>query len=173
MWLSWLDNISKRGSSIPGVTAEIRQPRGLSNRSPGLTIKWDPAKFGISGEEVSELLYTTEPRVALGGGREGRGASDGQTGISISAFMMQPGNDKVVADRVYSILSTPRPAKAKLAPKPPAADLSGVWDVHIDFIAGSAEHSLSIKQTSNRLIGVHQGDFVGRDLTGSIDGETV
>jgi uncharacterized pyridoxal phosphate-dependent enzyme len=173
MWLSWLDNISKRVSSIPGVTTEIRQPRGLSNRSPGLTIKWDPAKFGITGEEVSDLLYTTEPRVALGGGREGRGASDGQTGISISAFMMQPGNDKVVADRVYSLLSTPRPAKPKPTPKPPAADLSGVWDVHIDFIAGSAEHSLSIKQAANRLVGVHQGDFVGRDLSGNIDGDAV
>src|SRR5712691_8501417 len=63
MWLSWLDNISKRVTSIPGVTTEIRQPRGLSNRSPGLTIKWDPAKFGVTGEEVADHLYTTEPRV--------------------------------------------------------------------------------------------------------------
>jgi D-glucosaminate-6-phosphate ammonia-lyase len=172
MWLSWLDNISKRVGSIAGVTAELRQPRGLSNRSPGLTIRWDPVKLGITGEEVSEHLYTTEPRIALGGGRAGSG-TNGQTGISISASMMQPGNDKVVADRIYEILSRPRPAKPPQTPKPPAADLSGVWDVQIDFIAGSAKHTLSIRQNGNLLAGVHQGDFVGRDLSGSIDGEAV
>jgi len=172
MWLSWLDNISKRVTSITGVTADIRQPRGLSNHSPGLTIRWDPVKFGVTGEEVSDHLYTTEPRIALGGGRVGGGA-DGQTSISISASMMQPGNDKVVADRIHEILSTPRPPKPPYTSRPPVVDLSGVWDVHIDFIAGSTQHTLSIKQNGNRLAGVHQGDFVGRDLSGSIDGDAV
>src|SRR5262245_11364435 len=133
-WLSWLDHISKRVTAIPGVTADIRQPRGLSNHSPGLTIRWDPVKFGISGEEVAQHLYTTEPRIALGGGgaAASRGAQNGLTSIGISASMMAPGNDKVVADRVYEILSKPRPPKPPREPIPPATDLSGVWDVQID-----------------------------------------
>jgi len=45
--------------------------------------------------------------------------------------------------------------------------------VHIDFIAGSTQHTLSIRQEGNRLAGVHQGDFVGRDLSGTIDGDAV
>ena len=157
-WISWLDNISKRVTAIPGVTADVRQPRGLSNRSPGLTIRWEPVKFGISGEEVAQHLYITEPRIALGGGgaAAGRGAQNGLTSIGISASMMAPGNDKVVADRVYEILSKPRPPKPPHQPNPPATDLSGVWDVQIDFIAGSAHHTLSIKQEGNRLAGVHQ-----------------
>ena len=40
-------------------------------------------------------------------------------------------------------------------------------------IAGSTRHTLSIKQDGNRLAGVHQGDFVGRDLSGTIDGNAV
>ena len=174
-WVSWLDNISKRLTAIPGVTADVRQPRGLSNHSPGLTIRWDPVKFGISGEEVAEYLYTTEPRIALGGGggAAGRGAQNGLTSISISASMMGPGNDKVVADRIYEVLSKPRPPKHPQELKPPAIDLNGIWDVHIDFIAGSTQHTLSIKHDGNRLAGIHQGDFVGRDLSGTIDGEAV
>jgi hypothetical protein len=119
-WVSWLDNISKRVTAIPGVTADVRQPRGLSNRSPGLTIRWDPVKFGISGEEVAQHLYITEPRIALGGGgaAAGRGAQNGLTSIGISASMMAPGNDKVVADRVYEILSKPRPPKPPTSPTP-------------------------------------------------------
>ena len=87
--------------------------------------------------------------------------------------MMAPGNDKIVADRVYEILSEPRPPKPAHQPVPPATDLSGVWDVQIDFIAGSARHTLSLRQEGNHLAGVHQGDFVGRDLSGTIDGDTV
>jgi L-seryl-tRNA(Ser) seleniumtransferase len=175
MWVSWMDNISRRVTVIPGVTADIRQPRGLSNHSPGLTIRWDPVKFGISGEEVAEHLFTTEPRITLGGGggAAGRGGQSGLTSVSISASMMGAGNDKIVGDRIYEVLSKPRPPKSAPQLQAPATDLSGIWDVHIDFIAGSATHTLSIRQEQNRLAGVHQGDFVGRDLSGTIDGDRV
>jgi L-seryl-tRNA(Ser) seleniumtransferase len=174
MWVSWMEGIRSRVAAIPGVTAEIRQPRGLSNHSPGLTIRWDPVKFGISGEEVTDHLFTTEPRIAIGGGGGGgRGAQNGLTGISISASMMGGDNVKVVGDRIYEVLSKQRPPKPAPQLKPPAADLSGIWDVRIDFIAGSSTHTLSIRQEENRLAGVHQGDFVGRDLSGTIDGDSV
>src|SRR5204862_1605019 len=42
-WLSWLDNISKRVSTIDSVKTAVREPTGLSNRSPELIITWDPA----------------------------------------------------------------------------------------------------------------------------------
>jgi L-seryl-tRNA(Ser) seleniumtransferase len=174
MWVSGMEGIGSRVTAIPGVTAEVRQPRGLSNHSPGLTIRWDPMKFGISGEEVAEYLFTTEPRIALGGGGgAGRGAQNGLTGISISASMMGGDNVKVVGDRIYDVLSKPRPPKPAPQLKPPGSDLSGIWDVHIDFIVGSSTHTLSIRQEKNRLAGVHQGDFVGRDLSGTIDGDSV
>jgi D-glucosaminate-6-phosphate ammonia-lyase len=157
-WVSWLDNISKRVTAIPGVTADVRQPRGLSNRSPGLTIRWDPVKFGISGEEVAQHLYITEPRIALGGGgaAAGRGAQNGLTSIGISASMMAPGKrQSSCRSRLRDPLQA-APAQAPHQPNPPATDLSGVWDVQIDFIAGSAHHTLSTKQEGNRLAGVHQ-----------------
>jgi len=174
-WVSWMENISKRVTAIPGVTADIRQPRGLSNHSPGLTIRWDPVKFGISGEEVSEHLLSTEPRITLGagGGAAGRGAQSGLTSVSISASMLGAGNDKIVGDRIYEVLSQPRQPKPPRQLKTPAADLGGIWDLHIDFICGSTQHTLSIKQDGNRLTGVHQGDFVARDLSGTIDGEAI
>jgi L-seryl-tRNA(Ser) seleniumtransferase len=174
-WVSRLDKISKRVTAIPGVTADVREPRGLSNHSPGLTIRWDPVRSGISGEEVAEILYNTEPRIALGGsgGVAARGAQSGLTSISVSASMMADGDEAVVADRVYAVLSQQRPPKPPREHKPPSADLGGIWDVHLDFIAGSTEHTLSIRQEGNRLAGVHQGDFVGRDISGTIDGDVV
>jgi L-seryl-tRNA(Ser) seleniumtransferase len=37
----------------------------------------------------------------------------------------------------------------------------------------TSSHTLHVKQVGNRLEGTHQGDFVSRDLTGTIDGNTV
>src|SRR5438876_11153510 len=91
MWTSWMNNIATRVSKIDGVKAAVREPRGLSNHSPGLTITWDPATLGITGEEVSNILYTTEPRIALGGGGGGGGRAASETSICITAHMMSPG----------------------------------------------------------------------------------
>ncbi len=176
-WISWLNNIAGRVSKIDGVKTAVREPRGLSNHSPGLSIAWDPAKLGITGEEVSNLLYTTEPRIALGGsgggggGRGGRGA--GETSISITAYMMAPGEDKIVGDRIFQILSAQRPPWKPETPKTPAGDLTGRWDVRIEFAAGSTEHAFHVKQQGNQLVGTHQGEFVARDFSGAISADDV
>src|SRR5437667_1112530 len=172
MWISWMNNIAGRVSKIDGVKTALREPRGLSNHSPGLSITWDPAKLGITGEEVSNILYTTEPRIALGGGGGGGRGSRGsnETGISITAYMMSPGEDKIVGDRIHQILSAKRAPRQPEAPKTPAGDLTGRWDVHIEFAAGSTDHTLHVKQQGNQVVGTHQGDFVARDCSGAISG---
>src|SRR5436190_5717635 len=38
MWTQWMQTIADRVSRIAGVTATVRQPRGLGNHSPGLGI---------------------------------------------------------------------------------------------------------------------------------------
>jgi uncharacterized pyridoxal phosphate-dependent enzyme len=178
MWTAWMNTIASRVSQVDGVTTAIRQPRGLSNHSPGLSISWDAAKLGITGQEVSRILNTTEPRILLGGGGGGggggRGGRDGgQTGISITAYMMSPGEDKIVGERIHAILSARRPVKNAEPPKAPSGDLSGRWEVHIEFAAGSGDHIFHVKQQGSQLVGTHQGDFVSRDFSGTISGDEV
>jgi D-glucosaminate-6-phosphate ammonia-lyase len=171
-WMSWLNNIAARVSKVDGVTTAIREPRGLSNHSPDLSITWDASKLGITGEEVSDILYTTEPRIALNGGG-GRGGQAGtQTGVSITAYMMSPGEDRIVGDRIHGVLSAARPAKSSELPAP-AGDLTGRWDVHIEFAAGSADETLHLNQQGNRIFGTHQGAFVSRECSGSVAGNEV
>lgn len=173
IWTEWMQAIADRVIKIDGVSAAVREPRGLNNHSPGLSITWDPAKLGITGDAVTDMLWTTEPRIALaGGGGGGRGASN-QTGISITAYMMMPGDAKIVADRLHEILSAKRPAWHPETPKTPAADLTGRWDLRIQFAAGSSDHTLHVRQQGNQLVGTHQGDFVARDFSGSISGNDV
>jgi uncharacterized pyridoxal phosphate-dependent enzyme len=174
-WLSYLDTISKRLSQISGVTTSVREPAGLSNRSPALSVSWDPGKLHITGEEVAEIVARTKPRIALGAGGGGGGANNevppDQTSISITAWMMQPGDDKVVANRLFEILAQKRDPKPPLTP--PSVNVSGRWDVNIEFFSSKSQHSLILEQEGNRLHGVHKGDFSVRDVFGTIEGNSV
>ena len=177
-WVGRCDTIANRVTKIPGVTASVRrEPGGRGNRSPRVSIQWDSTKLGITGAEVTEILDTTEPRIVLGGG--GGGGQDGQpqgggdTGISITAFQMAPGDDKIVADRVSQILSVKRTLKPAEPPKSPAGSVSGHWKVDIQFAASKSTHTLDLVQDGGRVKGTHQGNFRARDLTGTIDGDTV
>lgn len=163
-WTGWMNNIGSRVSQVDGVKATVREPRGLSNHTPGLSISWDPSKISVTGEEVSKTLFTTEPRITLNPSRDG---------ISIAAYMMQPGEDKIVGDRIHQVLSAARGPRPKPAPAPPAGDLTGRWEVQVQFAAGSSRHAFDVVQKGNRVVGTHQGDFLTRDCSGTIDGDRV
>jgi L-seryl-tRNA(Ser) seleniumtransferase len=86
--------------------------------------------------------------------------------------MLSSGEEKIVADRLHGVLSNP-PRKETPPPAAPTADLSGAWDVRIEFEAGASSHTLHLRQRGNNLDGSHQGDFVSRDLEGTIEGDVV
>jgi D-glucosaminate-6-phosphate ammonia-lyase len=177
-WLGYLDTISKRVSAVEGVKTALREPTGLSNKSPSLSITWDPRTLHITGEEIAEDCARNKPRIALGagvGGPRGRGADniepDSVTGISITAWMMQPGDDRIVADRLHELLSKKRSPKS--SPAAPAGNIGGRWDVTLEFFSSKSEHSLTLEQDGNKLHGIHKGDFSTRDVFGTIEGNQI
>jgi D-glucosaminate-6-phosphate ammonia-lyase len=180
-WTAWLENIANRVSRINGVTTNIRQPQGLGNRTPNLTISWNPDQFNATGQDIATYLSTTKPRIALsaggGGGRGPAGATAAPatptTSISIAAWMMQPGDDKIVADRIFAALNMKRPPLPKQM-KAAGADLKGRWDVTVQYFNEKSDHKFIIEQQDgNWLKGSHQGTFSTNELEGTIEGNEV
>jgi len=167
MWESWLNEIATSVKRVDGVTATMRQPSAdLSNRTPQLNVQWDAAKLGITGQEVFKHLLETEPRINL--------ANSGPNSVSVVPYQMQAGDEKVVADRLYGVLSKPPKMDAPPAPPSgPASNVAGVWEVKLDFVYGSAKHKVVFEQENNRLVGSHEGEFASGDLTGTIAGNRV
>jgi L-seryl-tRNA(Ser) seleniumtransferase len=170
VWASWLDTIARRIAPVAGVTTSQTPVEGLSNRMPLLQVHWDKARLGTTGEAVAKLLFESEPRIALfpaRGGLEGN-----ETGLTIGPYMMAPGDETVVAERLLAVLS--KPPRVEEKPKAtPAGDLTGAWDVRIQYAASESTHRLHVRQRGNDLDGTHQGDFLSRDLRGTIDGDRV
>ena len=168
-WMSWLEAISARVSRIDGVTTSITETTALSNRTPSLTIGWDRTRIGISGADLARHLLDTEPRIATPGGRD-RGTA---ASISITPYQMASGEERIVAEKIYTALASAPRLTAAAAAAAAAAEVSGQWDVRIEYLASASTHTLHLRQTGNHLEGSHQGDFVARDLSGTIEGNAV
>jgi L-seryl-tRNA(Ser) seleniumtransferase len=143
----------------------------LSNRTPSLRVWWDPQGLGFSGETISRVLLETEPRIAMAAAR--RTGPPAETGVTVTPYMMSPGDEHIVADRLHALLTKGGMREPSPSVMPAAADLTGRWQVRIDYAAGSSTHVLHIRQRNGELDGTHQGDFVSRDLTGTINGSDV
>jgi seryl-tRNA(Sec) selenium transferase len=175
-WLGWLDTIARRMRTVDGVATAVREPTDLSNKSPSLVISWDSSRLHVTGEELAEELARTAPRIALGagigGGRGNEARPPGTTGVTVTAWQMQPGEDKIVADRLHAVLTRKRAPKPAEMPAP-SGNLTGHWDVDVEFFSSRSRHTLFIEQDGNWIQGSHKGDFSVRDLAGMIEGDHV
>ncbi|HTF17390.1 MAG TPA: aminotransferase class V-fold PLP-dependent enzyme [Chryseolinea sp.] len=166
-WLSWIDEISKKLTTVAGVTTTVSEPTGLSNRSPRLNISWDADKLHITGEEVAEIVARSKPRIAIGA-RSG----EGKTSINITPSQMRPGNAKVVAGRLHEILSQKRkPIMDEMATA--KANITGHWEVQMEFFSSKSTHYFFLQQDGNWVSGSHQSDFSTQQIVGMIEGEDV
>ena len=109
-----------------------------------------------------------EPRITLFGRN---GASD--AGVSITAYMMQPGDAKIVAQKLHETLSKAAGTALVKDTTPPASQIAGEWDVTIQFAASVAQHGLYLTQKGSELTGSHRGDFLTRDVSGSLHGSNL
>ena len=166
-WLSYLDNISKQVSKINGIKTAVEEPTELSNRSPRLKVSWDPDALNITGDEVAENFARTKPRIAIGSSNE-----PGTTSIHITTGQMQPGNDKVVAERIYNLLSQKRNPRST-SMTAPTVTLAGHWDVTVEFFTSKSEHKLFIEQDGNWIQGTHTSDFSEQEVMGMVEGDQV
>jgi uncharacterized pyridoxal phosphate-dependent enzyme len=166
-WLSWLDIISKKVVQIEGVTTSVFEPTELSNKSPVLNIIWDSTKLNITGEEIAEIVGRSKPRIAVGSETEGN-----KTSLQITTGQMQPGNEVVVANRIHEILSQKRKPKSADM-KPAASNITGRWELKVEFFSSTSTHLLNIEQDGNWIVGSHKGDFTVRDLAGTIEGDEI
>jgi uncharacterized pyridoxal phosphate-dependent enzyme len=167
-WISWMNHIASVVGPVDGVSCSIEETKELSNQTPELNIKWDTSKIGISGMDVERALFAGEPRITLFGRNGGS-----EAGVSITAYMMQPGDAAVVAQKLHEALSKASGSVLARDTTPPASQIAGEWDVTIQFAASVSQHGFYLTQDNSELTGSHRGDFLTRDVSGSLHGNTL
>jgi hypothetical protein len=69
----------------------------MANHVPHLEIKWDAQRIKITPHDAYTALRQGSPSIVLTTG-ERPGA------LSMNSFMLQPGDDAIVADKLYQVL---------------------------------------------------------------------
>lgn len=169
-WMNWMNTIAKRISGIEHVNTVISEPKGIDNRSASLAILWDPQKLHLTSAELIQELISSRPRITLSAGR---GLESAKASISINASQMQPGQDKIVGDKIFELLSKKRSPKTDTLMKVPSASVNGRWDLVIDYFSSKSDHVVYFEQDGNWIKGIHKTDFSVREISGSMEGNEI
>jgi L-seryl-tRNA(Ser) seleniumtransferase len=101
------ERIAGQLKSIPTVQTQIFIPP-VANHVPHLLVTYDQSRVKITGVKVMEKMRQGTPRIELNPGTGGPPASAGLPGgsntIVVGVWMMQPGEDLVVAKRLREVL---------------------------------------------------------------------
>ena len=98
-WKEWearVASIANAAKTVSGVTTESYVPP-IADHTPTLKISWDTGKVKLSGDELLQKLSKGDPSIEAYGG--------GKNSITVSPWMMLPGQEKIVATRIKEELS--------------------------------------------------------------------
>jgi L-seryl-tRNA(Ser) seleniumtransferase len=95
-WQRRLEYVSSQVTKIPTVTTSFPTP-GIANHVPHLDIKWDAKRIPMTPREVGKALRDGKPSVVLSTGEHGEA-------LSMNSFMLQPGEEKVIAAELVKFL---------------------------------------------------------------------
>ena len=92
-WWSRLDMISRQITRVAGVSTAYFVP-DIANHVPHMQINWDPRKVSLTPEQAAATLKQSKPCIVL---------ATTEIGLAMNSFMLQPGEDKIIADRLVNL----------------------------------------------------------------------
>lgn len=101
--------IAGQVKTLPSVQTNIFVPP-VANHVPHLLISYDENRIKITGPEVMQKIRQGNPRIELNPATGGNPASVGLPGgpntIVVGVWMLQPGEDQIVAQRLHEVLQS-------------------------------------------------------------------
>lgn len=94
LWEMQIKTIIDAVIDIPGVKPERHVPK-VANHVPSLRLSWDQDKIKMTPNELRQKLRDGHPSIETVGGKEN---------VGITTWMMDPGQERIVASRIREIL---------------------------------------------------------------------
>jgi len=101
------DRIAAQLKTIPTMEARVEIPHVAANAVPHLLLRYDPSKIKIAPREVMAELRKGTPSIELNpmtGSKNGGGLTCDENTIVVGVWMLQPGEDLIVAKRLKEVL---------------------------------------------------------------------
>ncbi len=94
MWQNQIKMIQDAALSVAGVKADVHVPE-IANHVPALTVSWNENKVKASASDIRDALRNGHPSIETMGGKDT---------IDITTWMMNPGEERIVAKRLKELL---------------------------------------------------------------------
>lgn len=94
-WQGRLELISNEITKVGSVRTSFFVP-DIANHVPHMRIAWDESRISLTPQEAAKLLREAKPSIAISHG-------ESQPGLSMNSFMLQPGEDKIVATQLSKL----------------------------------------------------------------------
>ena len=164
-WYADLTVIAERIGQAPRARGEVIEPEGV-DLVPRLRVSWDRWHYPLDGLALRQHVLDGEPRIMLDDN------SATEDSIVIDPFQLQPGEAMQVGDAIAAVLRDA--SGASPAPRdPPGLEVSGNWELRVDFLQGSRVHRLAIEQRGAELAGHHRSAQFEGPVNGWLSGELV
>ncbi len=163
-WTRWYAEMSERLTKVEGISTTLIPPvRG--GPFPTLRVSWDQRKFDITAGEVGRKMLDGDPRIMTQAAGEGNS-------FLIRPVAMKPGEHLIVAERLLQVL-TSAPEASTIVYPPAFVNVTGAWDLDIQYEVGSTRHRLFLSADKSQIAGRHQGWAYEGDLKGEVRGSEV
>ncbi len=99
-WREWearIAEIAKSLQGMKGIKMETFVPE-IANESPHLRVSWEESKPSLTNQNVAKQLRDGEPRIEI------RPSPGDKPFLEIAVWMLQPGEQRIVARRVREVL---------------------------------------------------------------------
>ena len=136
-----------------------------------MRINWDANVLKITGTELAARLDAGTPRIIVGGSR-GTRPDMMNSSVTIMPYMMDPGEDRIIANAIYEALTKPGHYENPVIPSGTPASVQGTWAVTIQYPRGIGEQKFTLEQNGNDLTGTQNGEIYNAKFKGTIHAES-
>jgi len=141
----------------------VIEPKGVV-RVPLLRVRWDG--IALDGMGLRQRLLDGSPRVMI----DDTAAT--ANSVNIDPFQFQPGEAAQVGKAIEAALTAARSLQPTQEPAP-AIDVSGTWNVRVNFLHGERTHRLRLQQHGGELTGSQQSEQFAGNVVGRLTAEHV
>jgi uncharacterized pyridoxal phosphate-dependent enzyme len=92
-WWRRLDAVSGEITRIAGVSTAFSVP-DVANHVPHMEINWDPRRIALTPQDASKQLRSGKPSIVI---------ERTANGMGMNSFMLQPGEEKIIAERLVQL----------------------------------------------------------------------
>jgi len=172
MWRGWLKTIENRLKPLPSTSFEYLEPNDLSNKATRLRVRWDANVLKITGTELAAKLDAGTPRILLES-TSGRRPDQMASSLSVMPYMMDPGEDRIIADALHAALTDPGHFDNPPVPGGAMAAVGGAWALTVNYPRGEASQTMTLTQTGDAVTGAHKGEIFTGTVRGTVRAGTV